>query len=262
MELEVVVLVDQSHVVGLLVVQVGVLDDVDVVLVLENDALEDAHRGLGELDEVLGVSDDLLLLLGVDSLGHSAGNSHYGVGCLTADDCLDPLCLGPCPEDCSSELQSDTSDDSEDVPLGRGRCGSANEVGRCQCVEVRDVAVHEVCVVEQVPDQERCRGRLSVETTVDCLGGSEVVRSGADTAEPCGDLVELGYLPSDAESLEASQLGDLPVGVLDVSVVIKEDLDLSVSLETGDRVDQDPLGVYFLLLIPNDRCGHITDLLL
>ena len=261
MDLELVLVVDESHVVGLVVVQVGVQDDVHVLLVVQDDVLEHLQGGLGELDHVLGEPDDLLLLLFGDSLGDSSGDSHQGVGGLSTDDGLDVLGLTAGLDDGSTELESDASDDTEDVPLRSGGRGSAHEVGRSQGVEVRDVAVHEVGVVERVPDEVGCVGGLGVVASVDRLGGGHVVGAGAHTAEPGGDLVELCYLPSDAEPLESPELGNLPVGVLDISLVVQEDLDLSVSLETGDRVNGHTVSGDFLLVIPNDRCCHFTDLL-
>ena len=172
------------------------------------------------------------------------GNSHQGVGGLSTDDGLDVLGLTAGLDDGSTELESDASDDTEDVPLRRGGGGSAHEVGRSQGVEVRDGV-----------------GGLGVVASVDRLGGGHVVGAGAHTAEPGGDLVELCYLPSDAEPLESPELGNLPVGVGNVSLVVQEDLDLPVSLETGDRVHGHAVSGDFLLVIPNDRCCHFTDLL-
>ena len=43
--------------------------------------------------------------------------------------------------------------------------------------------------------------------------------------------------PAHAEGLEAAQLGDLEVGVLDVAGRVEEDLDLAVALEARDRID-------------------------
>ena len=43
----------------------------------------------------------------------------------------------------------------------------------------------------------------------------------------------------DHEALEAAQLGDLEEGVFDGSVIVEEDVDLAVALETGDGVDAD-----------------------
>ena len=260
-DLELVLVVDESHVVGLVVVQVLVQHDVHVLLVRQDDVLEHLEGGLGELHHVLGEPDHLLLLLLGDSLRDSSGDTDEGVGGLSADDGLDVLGLPAGLDDSSSQLESDVADDTEDVPLRRGGGGSAHEVRGSQGVEVRDVAVDEVGVVERVPDEVGGLGRLGVVAAVDGLGRGHVVRAGAHTAEPGGDLVELRDPPADAEPLESPELGDLPVRVLDVSLVIQEDLDLPVSLETGDGVDGDALGGHFLLLIPYDWSSHFSCLL-
>ena len=258
MDLELVLVVDETHVVGLVVVQVLVQDDVHVVLVAVDDVLEDLQRGLGELDHILGAClHGLELLLG-DSLGDSTGDSDERVGGLSSQDGLDGLSLPAGLDDGSAELESDASDDTEDGPLGSGCSGSAHEVRGSQRIEVRDVAVDEVGVVERVPDEVRGVRGLGVVASVDRLGGCEVVCTGAHTAEPGGDLVELGDPPSDAEPLESPQLGDLPVGVLHISLVIEEDLDLPVTLETCDGVHGHALGRCLCLLIPYDRSGHFS----
>ena len=75
------------------------------------------------------------------------------MGGLSSQDGLDGLGLPAGLDDASSELESDTSDDSENVPLGCGSRGAANEIGAGQRIEVRDVAVDEVRVVERIPDE-------------------------------------------------------------------------------------------------------------
>ena len=66
-ELECVVLTDETHVIGLLVVQILVGDDVHVLFVSEDDIVEDLHRGLCEVNKILSVALDLVLLFLRDS---------------------------------------------------------------------------------------------------------------------------------------------------------------------------------------------------
>ena len=257
-ELQLVLVVDKSHVVGLVVVEVLVGDDVYVLFVGEDDIVEHLKGSLGELYESVCVSLDFLRLFLADGFADSSGDSHERVGRLSTDDRLYFLSLGTGLQNGGSELESDVGDDTENVPLRCRCCRSADEVGCCQCVEVCDVAVYEVRVVEGVPDVERRLGGLRVVASVDGLGSREVVSTGADTAKPCGDLCELGNPPADAESLESPDLGDLPVCVFHISAVVEEDLDLSMSLETGDGVNGHSVAGDLLFLIPNDRCCHLS----
>ena len=126
---------------------------------------------------------------------------------------------------------ADRADHAEDVPLcGRG-AWPEHEVRCGQCIEVRDVAVHVVRGVEQLTELHRRLLGGGFEHAVQCLGGAQVVRSGAYAAKPGGDLVQLVDRPADAELLEAPQLGHLPVGVGDVPLVVQEDLDLAVAFQ-------------------------------
>jgi hypothetical protein len=89
---------------------------------------------------------------------------------------------------------------------------------------------------------------LVAEAAVDRLGAGHVVARRADAADAGHDARQLLDRPALDEALEAAQLGDLEVAVLDRPVVVEEDLDLAVALEPGDRVDADAAGHRAILL--------------
>ena len=66
-----------------------------------------------------------------------------------------------------------------------------------------------------------------------------MVGGGADATDAAGDLGHVFGGPSDAEDLEAAQLGHLEVGALDVALVIEEDVNLAVTFEAGDGVHRE-----------------------
>ena len=77
---------------------------------------------------------------------------------------------------------------------------------------------------------------------VDCvggLGGGHVMRLRADAADAVGQGRHVLHRTADTERFEAAQLRDLEVRVLDVACVIKDDLDLAVTLEASDGIDAD-----------------------
>ena len=61
----------------------------------------------------------------------------------------------------------------------------------------------------------------------------------ADAADAVRQCRHVLHRAPDAERLEAAQLGDLEVGVFDVPGLVEQDLDLAVTLQTGDGIDGD-----------------------
>jgi hypothetical protein len=74
--------------------------------------------------------------------------------------------------------------------------------------------------------------------------------AGSETRYDPGHLLRGSTL---AELLETTQLDDLEVGVLDVPVVVQEDIDLGVPLESRHGRDRYLLFRCLVLLIPYDR---------
>ncbi len=71
------------------------------------------------------------------------------------------------------------------------------------------------------------------------LGGRGVVRLGAHAADARGDLRHLLDGTALEELLEAAQLGDDEVGLVDVAALVQEQVDATVALKTGDGIDAD-----------------------
>ncbi len=235
-EVDLVVLVDEAHVVGLVGEGVA-LDEVDVVAVAEHDVVEQVHGELGELDLLGRDLHDAVALLGRDGLAHAARQAHDRMDLLAADHADQLGGVGAQLDDGAADLEADLVDDAQDVALGRVGLGPHDEVGAGQDVEVGRVVGHVEGVVEQLAQLAPGRRHLDAEDVVDGLGGGHVVRLGADAADARRDAGELLDGTAQAEALEAAQLGDLEVDVLHGVVVVDEDLDLAVAFEAGDGID-------------------------
>ena len=158
-------------------------------------------------------------------------------------------------DDLPADLEADLADDAEDVALGGVEVGAHDEVGTGEHEEMGRVVAGEEAVVEQLT-QLATRGRgLHAEDPVEGFGGGYVVRLRADAADARRDARQLLDRPADAEALEAAQLGDLEVGVGHFAVVVQENLDLAVALETGDWIDADLFHVQTLALL-QQRSGE------
>ena len=213
------------------------LDEVDVVGVGEHDVVEQLQRELGELDLRRRDLDHAVALLGGDGLADAAGQAADRVDLLAADHADELGGLRAQLDHGAGGLEADLADDAEDVARRRVALRPHDEVRAGEDVEVRRVVGHVERVVEQLA-QHAARGRdLDAEHGVDGLGGRHVVSLRAHAADARRDARQLLDRAADAEALEAAQLGDLEVDVLDLVVVVHEDLDLAVTLETGDGID-------------------------
>ena len=159
------------------------------------------------------------------------------VDLLAADHADDLGGLGAQLDHRAGGLEADLADDAEDVARRRVALRPHDEVRAGEDVEVRRVVGHVERVVEQLA-QHAAGGRdLDAEHGVDGLGGRHVVSLRAHAADARRDARQLLDRAADAEALEPAQLRDLEVDVLDLVVVVDEDLDLAVTLETGDGID-------------------------
>ncbi len=104
---------------------------------------------------------------------------------------------------------------------------------------MRGVVGHIEGVVEELTQHPAGARRRDVVDRVGSLGGGHVVCLGTDTADAVRQCWHVLDGTSDAEGFEAAQLGNLEVGVLDVPLVVEEDLDLAVTLQTRDGIDGD-----------------------
>ena len=127
-EVHVVVLVDEAHVVRHQLVPVA-QDELHVRLVLEDDVLEDLQSQFAERELVLRHRPELLPVLRRQGLGHAAGNAPHGVRRPPPDDDLDVLGDRPLPDDLPPRLQPDLLDQAEHVALLLRPVGADDEVG-------------------------------------------------------------------------------------------------------------------------------------
>ncbi len=120
------------------------------------------------------------------------------------------------------------------------------------------MAVDVVSSVEQLTEPDRSGRGLDLVDRIQRLGGAQVVGTRAHSAQTGSDLVHLVDRPADAELLETAKLGHLPVGVLYVTLVVQEDLDLAVAFQPGDGIDGDPLRFRLVGLIGDFRAHSDT----
>ncbi len=172
-----------------------------------------------------------------DGLGHAARHPRAGVDAPAADDLDDTVPGVPGVDDLLADLRADLLDDAEDVAVGRRRVRSHDEVGTGQDVEVGGVVGDVEGVVEQLAEHPPGARRRDLVHRIGGLGGGHVVGLRADAADAVGESRHVLDRAAHAEGLEAAQLGDLEVGVLDVAGLVEQDLDLAVTLEARDRID-------------------------
>jgi hypothetical protein len=185
-EVDLIVLIHQAHVVALHVVR-GPQDEVYVVLVLQDDIVENLEGGLAEINGVIAGGDDFLTLRLGNGLGDATGQAHGRLDGFTGDGADDlPEALAHL-DDLAAGLDAGFGDDAQDVALrGRG-AGPHHEVRAAQEEEVQDVIFRREGVIHKLPDEFGGARRLNIEDAVNGLGGGHVVRRRADAADHLGD---------------------------------------------------------------------------
>jgi hypothetical protein len=194
---------------------------------------------LGELDGELGRFQELSPLLLADAAGDAARHAEHRMDHL-AHHGFHHLPVFPADADhLSGDVHPHLLDHAEDVALGRRGRGADDEVRRAEEEKVDVVIFHHERTVGQLTELfGRGRG-IDLPEIVDALGRGHVMGRGADAADPRRDAGHLLGWPAQAEGFKPTQLRHLKEGPIDVSLVVEEDLDLSVTLEPGDRIDGD-----------------------
>ena len=91
--------------------------------------------------------------------------------------------------------------------------------------------------IEQLAQLFGRRGWVDVEQGVEGFGAGHVVCFGAHAADPGRQVRHVFRRSTDAETLEAPQLGDLQIGIFHVSLIVEENVDLAVSFEPCDGIN-------------------------
>ena len=151
-EVHLVVLVHQAHVVRLVRVGVG-HDQIDVVLVLQDDVVEDLQAELGELDRLVGDLDDpLLVVAGLSALATPPGKPSTGWITLPPAMRHQVASRFAHADDFLADLDADLAEDAENVALGLRGVGPDDEIGPAEEVEVQGVVFDHEGVVDQFAD--------------------------------------------------------------------------------------------------------------
>ena len=169
---------------------------------------------------------------------HAAGDRPGRVDLLAAEH-LDDLLAELAQPDAGAGQVRVRLDDADDVALRDRRVPADQEVGGAEVEEAQGVALGELAHVHQAAQLVGRRRNLDGEDLVARLGRGEQVADRADAAGAGGDRRHLPEHPALAELLEAAELDDVELGVADLAVVVEEDADLGVTLDAGDRVDDD-----------------------
>jgi len=104
----------------------------------------------------------------------------------------------------------------------------AEEVGRVQHVDMQRVAFDPLAAVNKPAQQSQLTIDLRTERVLDGVGGTHLVRDGADAANPRGDIGNFGKIATAQEGLKKTRrLKDFQ---LDVNHFIVADLDVETTL--------------------------------
>ena len=214
-------------------------DHVDILGTAKHDIVEHSERELGELKRVArDLLDPRPLSLG-DRLADTSRQSADRMDGLATYHRDDFLRLAALPEDQLAGVETDLGNHSQDVSLRLWRVGTDYEVGPAERVEVCGVVAGEEGRVQQLAELAPGGRRLDPEDGVERLGRGDVMRFRADSTDARSDPRKLLDWSALAELLEAAQFGHLEERVRHLALLVQEELNPTVSLEPGDRVDPD-----------------------
>ena len=146
--------------------------------------MEDLEREPGELDGLAAAGLDFLALLLVDPAADAAGQAPVGMDPPAAHHLDQLVPVAAHLEHLAGHVHADLGDHAQDVPLGGRGGGADDEVRPAQGIEVRGMVGGVEDAVEQLAELLGRRRRIDVEQVVQGLGGRQVVRFGADAADP------------------------------------------------------------------------------
>jgi hypothetical protein len=106
--------------------------------------------------------------------------------------------------------------------------------------EIDGVGLQHLAVMHQAPHLVG-RGRDLVHACHDIhrLGGAQMMADRADAAESLDNDGNFPVQPSLDEALEAPELHDMKPRLFDLAGLVETNRDLAVTLDAGDRIDDD-----------------------
>ena len=131
---------------------------------------------------------------------------------------------------------------AEDVAASRIALPAQQEIGTAEMEERQGVALGDLGQVEQAPQLQRRRRDLHRQQFVAGLGGRQQMTHRADAADAGGDAGHLCERPPLAEGFEAAILHHMETAVDEMAVIVELQRDLGVTLNPGDRINDDGAG--------------------
>ena len=186
----------------------------------------------------------------VDAAGNGPGRMDALAG-----QALDHLLPEPAQRDAVLGKLRMVLDHADDVAPCRIGVEAEQQVGRREMEEAQRVGLDDLAAMHDLAQLRRGRRNAHAHDGFARLGRGEQVADRADAADARGDRRHFVERPALAEFLEPAKLGDVELRVGDVAVVVEMDGDLRVTLDAGDRVDDD--GLHELLLSRNALAPQI-----
>ena len=163
-------------------------DEIHIAGVLQHNLVEDIQGEQGEIHSFSGHRLELRQYICRERLGYAAGQAEDRMDGFAGGQRGQLPQLAPHGDDLLAGLDTHLGDDAENVALGLRRGGADHEIGPAQKVEVQRVVFGHERRIDQLPDLFGRRWRGDFVKVVQRLGGSHVMRGGADAADPRRDL--------------------------------------------------------------------------
>ena len=158
---------------------------------------------------------------------------------MTTKQGLDLLCKPALFQHFCSDLHADFSDDAEHIPLAFRSIRSDDKVRSCQCIEMCNVAVHEVSHIEEFPEFFRSRRGFDAENGIHGFAGGHMMATRAHSAYFRDNGRQFFHRSAFTEFFESAEFRNLEINIAHFPVAVKEYFDLAMAFKPCDRINCD-----------------------
>src|SRR5262245_1649521 len=130
---------------------------------------------------------------------------------------------------------------AKEMAFFRSSVQAKHEIRRAQLEKTECVALNNLSEVHQPAQFFSRRWNFDGQDRVSCLGRSEHMTDRADAANARCDSGQFAHRTAFAELFETAKLGDMKLRIGDIPGIIQENADFCVSLDAGDRIDDNSL---------------------
>ena len=225
-----------SHGIGAMQVDVG-SDKVMIERAVQHDPLKELQSTDGKGNVTAGSCFYYLSFILADCPAPSPRNTGHRVDTTTSHNPDGLMVALTAINHLTCDLQTKLTGNAKNITFGRRRIRADDKIRPAESIKMSRMISNKKSHIQQFAQFSGRRWRFYPEQGIKCLGRSQVMCLGTDSADTVGDDRHLLSHSSHAELLEAAQLRHLKAGVFNTAQLIQKYFDPSVPFQSGYRVN-------------------------